>query len=132
NPISVVVRNPKSKTWTAPDGEVPSGIQSRFGGPIVHLNRIPQDLGLYIYDNLGVSILSQDLSNLARMESSGNLSRTRRGDFEIWLAWNGKDALGNPVPSGVYTFRVAGRLHDGRETYVLNTTINQGIFLRSE
>jgi hypothetical protein len=132
NPITVVVRNPTSKTWTAPDGEVPTGIQSRFGGPIVQLNRIPQDLGLYIYDNLGVSILSQDLSNLARMESSGNLSRTRRGDFEIWLAWNGKDALGNPVPSGVYTFRVTGRLHDGRETYVLNTTINQGIFLRSE
>jgi len=131
-PISIVVRNPASQTWTAPDGDVPVGIQSRFGGPIVRLNRIPQDLGIYVYDNMGVSIVSQDLSDLSRMEANGALSRTRRGDYEVWLAWDGKDSQGNPVPSGVYTFRVVGRLHEGRDTYVVNTTITQGIYLRSE
>jgi len=129
SPITLLVHPDLTQTtvWTAPQGPTPSGLDTRFGGPVVRLNRIPVTLGMYVYDNLGVFVLSQDLSGLDTLISSGALTRDRRGDYEIWLAWNGKDAKGRDAATGVYTIRVFGWLKDGGRTYLFNVLKKQGL-----
>ena len=129
SPITLLIHPDitQSTVWTAPQGPTPSGLDTRFGGPVVRLNRIPVTLGMYVYDNLGVFVLSQDLSNLDTLISSGALQRDRRGDYEIWLAWNGKDAKGRDAASGVYSIRIFGWLKDGGQTYLFNVLRKQGL-----
>jgi len=117
----------QSTVWTAPQGPTPSGLDTRFGGVVLRLNRIPVTLGMYVYDNLGVFVLNQDLSSLDTLISSGVLTRDRRGDYEIWLAWNGKDAKGHAAATGVYSIRVFGWLKDGGQTYLFNVLKKQGL-----
>lgn len=113
--------------WTAPEGPTPSGLDSRFGGVVVRLNRVPSTLGLYVYDHLGVFVLKQEVADLPALTSSGILKRDLRGNYEMWLAWNGKDGLGREAPSGVYTIRIFGWLEDGGRTYLLNVLKVQGL-----
>jgi hypothetical protein len=129
SPITLLIHPDLTQTtvWTAPQGATPSGLDTRFGGPVVRLNRIPVTLGMYVYDNLGVFVLSQDLSNLDTLISSGALQRDRRGDYEIWLAWNGKDAKGRDAATGVYSIRIFGWLKDGGQTYLFNVLKKQGL-----
>jgi fibro-slime domain-containing protein len=129
SPITLLIHPDLTQTtvWTAPQGPTPSGLDTRFGGPVVRLNRIPVTLGMYVYDNLGVFVLSQNLSSLDTLISSGVLTRDRRGDYEIWLAWNGKDAKGRDAATGVYTIRVFGWLKDGGRTYLFNVLKKQGL-----
>lgn len=132
-PLTALVRDPTTETWTRGDNTgspVPDGLQERFGGPVVRLNRIPKNLSLYVYDNMGTAVLDRDLSDLAKMQEQGLLKRTRRGDFEVWLAWNGKDRLGRPVASGVYTFRVVGWFREGTQMMIVNGLVSQGVFRR--
>ena len=117
----------QSTLWTAPFGPTPSGLDTRFGGVVVRLNRIPSTLGMYVYDNLGVFVLKENLSNLDTLVSSGVLRRDLRGNYQIWLAWNGKDAQGRDAATGVYTIRVFGWLKDGGRTYLLNVLEKQGL-----
>lgn len=132
-PLTALVRDPTTNDWNRGENvgaPLPEGLEERFGGPVVRLNRIPKNLSLYIYDNMGTAVLDRDLSDLAKMEADGLLKRTRRGDYEVWLAWNGKDRLGNAVASGVYTFRVVGWFREGTRMMVVNGLVSQGIFRR--
>ncbi|MCB9497717.1 MAG: VWA domain-containing protein [Fibrobacteria bacterium] len=126
--ITVMLRNPKENRWTNPEGSMPEGIETRFGGPLVRLNRIPKSLWLYVYDNLGVVVLNKEITGLGDAEARGLLKRTRRGEYEIWLAWNTLDEKGNPVGSGVYTFRVFGMMEEDGKTIVVNKLITEGIY----
>lgn len=128
--LTVVLRDPNTGAPKAPQGALPEGLETRFGGPELRLNRIPKHLGLYIYDNLGVAVLRKDLSELSDMAAAGLLQRSHRGDYVVWLAWNGKDAAGRPVSTGVYTFRVWGRFEVDGKLRLLNTTIKEGIHRR--
>jgi hypothetical protein len=112
--------------WLALDGLTPAGLDGRFGGVLLRLNRIPDQLGLYVYDNMGVPVLSRDITGLARAASEGRLVRSGRGDYEVWLAWDGKDATGRTVGSGVYYLRIHGLLHEGSEVRMLNGVLPQG------
>lgn len=132
-PLTALVRDPTTDAWSRGEdigAPIPEGLQERFGGPVVRLNRIPKNLSLYIYDNMGTAVLDRDLSDLAKMQEQGLIKRTRRGDFEVWLAWNGKDRLGHPVASGVYTFRVVGWFREGTQMMIVNGLVSQGIFRR--
>lgn len=132
-PLTALVRDPTTESWSRGEdigSPVPQGLEERFGGPVVRLNRIPKNLSLYVYDNMGTAVVDRDLSDLARMQEQGLLKRTRRGDFEVWLAWNGKDRLGRPVASGVYTFRVVGWFREGTQMMIVNGLVSQGIFRR--
>lgn len=128
--LTVVLRDPATGAYSAPGAVLPHGLETRFGGPQLRLNRIPKRLGLYIYDNMGVAVLSKDLSQLADLSAAGLLQRDHRGQYEVWLAWDGKDAAGRPVSSGVYTFRVWGRFDIDGAVRVVNKTITEGVFRR--
>jgi hypothetical protein len=101
---------------------------TRIGGVIAHLNRIPERFGLYIYDNLGVTVLHKDLSNLAAQVAQGKIPRTRRGDYQLWLGWNGLAETGKPVASGVYSMRVYGWVKEGNRILFLNEIKNTGFY----
>jgi hypothetical protein len=123
--ISVLVRPAEGSAWgvgsgsTSPDLSTPEG-RTRLGGVVVRLNRLPRELGVYIYDNMGVAVLSHDVTDIESLAQAGILARTRRGDYEIWLAWDGKDQNGRLASTGVYTFRVFGRVEDGSQLFLLN------------
>lgn len=105
------VRATEEAPWTSVDGRRSEDI-SRYSGLVVRLNRIPHTLKLYIYDNLGVDVLNIEFDDFAGLVESGALQRTRRGDYELWLAWNGKDAQGRKVATGVYAVRALVRIKD--------------------
>jgi hypothetical protein len=126
--ITILTRPTSGDSWTAVEGTNPSGLDSRFGGVTVSLNRIPQTLGIYIYDNMGVLVLNRDLSSLAQLAADGTLARTARGDYEVWLAWDGKDGQGHPAASGVYFVRIYGWISDGGNTYMLNAIKTTGFY----
>lgn len=110
-PLVRFVRATEDAPWTLLDGGRSDEV-SRYSGLVVRLNRIPETLKIYIYDNAGVDVLSLQFDDLPRLVESGALVRTRRGDYELWFAWNGKDAQGRMVSSGVYLMRLLARLGD--------------------
>jgi hypothetical protein len=114
-------------TWTPVPGSQARPDTTRLGGVIVRLNRLPENLGIYVYDNLGVLVLRQDLPKLTDLEAAGILQRDRRGNYEVWLGWNGKDSQGRDAASGVYLIRIFGWLRDGTRLYFLNEIKTTGI-----
>jgi hypothetical protein len=75
-------------------------------------------------------VLNKDLAELSEYAEAGILRRSRRGDYEVWLAWDGKDSRGKLVASGVYTFRIWGRFEIDGTVRTLNKTIKEGMFRR--
>jgi hypothetical protein len=110
-PVARWVRATEDAPWRSVDGRRSEDI-SRYSGLVVRLNRIPHTMRLYIYDNLGVDVLNIEFDDFAALVETGALQRTRRGDYELWLAWNGKDAQGRNVATGVYAVRTLVRIKD--------------------
>jgi hypothetical protein len=128
--VSVMVRTAETDAWKTIEGPVltQKDQDTRIGGVVVHLNRIPQTLGMYIYDNLGVMVLKKDLSDLASQAAQGNLQPTARGDYQVWLTWNGLDNTGKPAASGVYLIRIFGWVKEGDRLLLLNQIKNTGFY----
>jgi hypothetical protein len=127
-PITLLVNDSLRGAWNAPEGPTPQGLDSRFGGVVVRLNRIPESLGMYVYDNLGVLVLNVDIANLAGLAASGVLQRDLRGDYVVWLAWDGKDANGRDASTGVYYFRVYGWIRENGQSFLLNQMKSHGFY----
>ena len=130
--VSVVVRTPGAK-WRPLEGPALSqdDLDHRIGGVAVHLNRIPQTLGMYVYDHLGVMVLRREVTDLSRQSAQGNLATTRRGDYDLWLTWNGLDGTGRPAASGIYSIRVFGWFSDKGELLLLNQVRNTGFYRKT-
>jgi hypothetical protein len=126
-PMTLLVHpGPTSTEWVSHGVATPEGLDQRFGGVVAHLNRIPQELGVYIYDNLGVLVVKRELTELESWVKAGIIVQNQRGEYDIWLAWNGKDEHGRDVLSGVYTMRVYGWLKEDNHYMVLNLLRNIG------
>ncbi|MBK8804753.1 MAG: hypothetical protein IPN71_22350 [Fibrobacteres bacterium] len=125
--IQPFVRKSPSDPWTAPDGTPAPAGDERFSGMLVRLNRVPENVILYIYDNLGNSVAYQELPMFRQWVDKGQITRTRRGDFEVWLAWDGMDNKGKPVGSGVYLMRAVAWFKDGNQLRIVNQLRNTGI-----
>jgi len=124
-PISILIRKASDGAWVPADGNGPQGLgtpggEARLSGVVVRLNRIPEGLGMYVYDNMGVLVLNRDLSDLATLAQAGAIPRTRRGDYEVWLAWDGKDGAGRLASTGIYRVRVYGWVKDEGKLLLLN------------
>jgi hypothetical protein len=119
-----------SSSWLTVEGPVLSKIDrdTRIGGVVAHLNRIPETLGLYIYDNLGVMVLHKDLSDLGVLASQGKIPQTQQGDYLLWLGWNGLDQGGKPVSTGVYVVRIYGWVKEGNQLLLLNEIKRTGFY----
>lgn len=129
SPITLLTHPDQTQTtvWTATDGPAPEGLETRFGGVVVRLNRVPSTLGMYVYDHLGVFVLKQEFANIPDLAASDALHRDQRGYYEIWLAWNGKDGRGRDAAAGIYTIRIFGRIEDAGRSYMLNILKKQGV-----
>ncbi|HXP91488.1 MAG TPA: hypothetical protein VN931_11240, partial [Fibrobacteria bacterium] len=74
----------------------------------LRLNR-PVSGELYIYDNIGVSVLNTDLSALATLWPAGGEDAMH----QVEITWNGTDAKRKFVATGVYLMRVVVKVDDG-------------------
>jgi fibro-slime domain-containing protein len=125
--VSLLVRPDPTTPWTSLQGASPEEVsRPEYGGVVVKLNRIPKLLGVYIYDNTGVSVLSRNIAILEDAQASGQLVPTARGDYEVYFAWDGRDDAGRPVSSGVYLIRVHGWFEEGGSLHILNRLVRQG------
>lgn len=130
DPVRILVRRSESDTisWTPLPGtkELPRPL-GQFSGITIDLNRIPDEGAMYIYDLMGVSVVKVDLSSLKAAADAGLLSRTRRGDYQIFLAWNGCDATGKKVATGIYLARVFGWIRENNVPEAVNVVKKMGI-----
>jgi|GEM_PF-1238892 len=72
------------------------------------LNR-PVSGELYVYDNIGVSVLHTDLSDLRSLWPAGDEDAMH----EVEITWNGTDAKRKFVATGIYLMRVVVKVDDG-------------------
>lgn len=91
-----------------------SGFTSVSIGPKFDVNG-PFDATALIYDNIGTFVGSTTVTVDTGMIVAQGLDRGT-GTFQVYIAWNGKDASGKPAASGVYMFRVVA-YHDVIDEY---------------
>lgn len=126
-PVTILVRKDPNSEWTTLTGEKPLQPIGQYSGLTLNLNRIPEGGGLYIYDLLGTAVVKKDLSELLPAAQAGMIERTRRGDYEIFLAWDGCDMKGTKVSTGIYIARVYGWANDGKQRAMINVLKKLGI-----
>jgi hypothetical protein len=105
--LRVLVRPRGKLEWTTLDG-VPAGDVVGRIGPMISING---GFGgrVHLYDNLGVSVASVDLTPLEQAWTAGALPTDPSGQYEVWVSWNGASREGKMVGSGVYTARLVLR-----------------------
>jgi hypothetical protein len=128
-PVSLQVRRSEADgTWNPlPGGPSLTRPLRDYVGIVVTLNRIPDEGGLYVYDRLGVAVTRIDFAPVREAARAGLLERTSRGEFQILLAWNGRDDRGHDVASGVYLARIYGWLRDGSRHDAVNVVRRVGV-----
>ncbi|MEN9354373.1 MAG: hypothetical protein RL318_1698, partial [Fibrobacterota bacterium] len=112
--LQMFVRSPSTGAWLTLDGRTVEDT-ARLGGVWIETNQ-PLRGKLFLYDNLGVHVASQDLKPLEDAFSRGDLERSNlldsRGRGRFWLAWNGTSQTGALVGSGIYTLRLVTHQED--------------------
>jgi len=105
--VRVLVRARGKQEWHTLDGFAVGDVDGRIG-PMISING---SFGgrVHIYDNLGVSVASADLTALEQAWKAGLLPADPSGQYEVWVAWNGASNTGRMVGSGVYTARLVLR-----------------------
>ncbi len=126
-PVTILIRKDPHSEWTTLTGEKPLQPIGQYSGLTLNLNRIPEGGGLYVYDLLGVAVVKKDLSELLPAAQAGVIQRTRRGDYEIFLAWDGCDMKGNKVATGIYLARVYGWAVEENRRSMINVVKKLGI-----
>lgn len=126
-PVTILIRKDLNAEWTTLTGEKPLQPIGQYSGLTLNLNRIPEGGGLYVYDLLGVAVVKKDLSELLPAAQAGVIQRTRRGDYEIFLAWDGCDMKGNKVGTGIYLARVYGWAQEENRRSMINVVKKLGI-----
>lgn len=105
--LRVLVRPRGKVDWTTLEGFSAGDVAGRIG-PKISING---GFGgrVHLYDNLGISVASVDLTPLEQAWSAGLLPADPSGQYEVWVAWNGASREGEMVGSGVYTARLVLR-----------------------
>lgn len=125
-PLSVFVRSTSRDLWRLTDGAPPLQQVSHYLGVRI-LSNTDLDAGwLYVYDHQGIFVASLDLSQTLAMLRDGVRFKTLRGDFELLVAWNGKDAHERVVPSGPYLARLVAWRNGGKSQVCLNRIFHLG------
>lgn len=106
-PLVLLVRPRGALEWRALQGATPSDAGHRIG-PMITTNG-PFGGRIHVYDNLGTSVASVDLSELEAAVTAGLVEAAPDGQYEVWAAWNGASRQGRQVGSGVYTARLVLR-----------------------
>jgi hypothetical protein len=132
--VTVLVRkNEDVPVWTPlPGGVGLSRPMDDYASVVVTLNRIPTEGGMYIYDRLGVAVAKVELDGLRAADEAGLIDRTRQGDFQVLLAWNGCDSQGRKVASGIYLARVLAWFNENGHREAANVVRTIGVRRRLE
>ncbi len=128
-PLNIFVRPTSRDPWRKMDGSLPSQDLSHYLGLRIISNTDLEAAKVYIYDNLGVFVAHIDLSTVLTLLRTGRIDKTRRGDFEILVAWNGKDSRGAMVPNGVYVARLVAWEKMDLGTTMINRIYKLGWFV---
>jgi len=105
--LVLLVRPRGDLEWRALEGPTPTDLAQRIG-PMISING-PFGGRIHVYDNIGTSVASLDLSNLEAAVTAGLVEASPGGQYEVWAAWNGTSRAGAMVGSGVYTARMVLR-----------------------
>lgn len=128
-PLNIFVRPTSRDPWRKMDGSLPSQDLSHYLGLRIISNTDLEAAKVYIYDNLGVFVAHIDLSTVLTLLRTGGIDKTRRGDFEILVAWNGKDSRSAMVPNGVYVARLVAWEKMELGTAMINRIYKLGWFV---
>lgn len=123
--LQVFVRGGKGSTqkWQTLDGkDVPDS--TRLVGALLDLNGV-SEVAAYVYDNMGVFVAKEDFPELRRAMEQGKVPVDSRGNFQVWLAWNGTQAA-QVAPSGIYLLRVVGWRAVGNQRVFQQKVLNLG------
>lgn len=129
--LQILVRDPVTGRWTRLDGSDPGQDTAHYGGIYLKFNRAMKG-SAYLYDNLGVFVADVGLDEIARAIESEGVKPDARGNYEVWLAWNGTSmgvvAKGKAAvaPSGVYVFRVVAHYEEDGHQVLLNQLFKSG------
>jgi len=130
SPLQILVKD-GSGGWTTLDGARPGQDTSHYGGVWLRFNRTMRG-GAYLYDNLGIFVADVSFDPLVAAIESEGIEPDERGDYEVWVAWNGTSkgaaATGAAAvsPSGVYIFRIVAHYREGDEVVTLNQVFRTG------
>jgi hypothetical protein len=102
--IQVLVRAAGSSVWTALDGSAVDPQVVRIGPHI--LSNGPLGGDVVLFDNLGTHVVSRSLDDLMAAGQAQTLPTDPSGQWEAWIAWDGRSAQGRTAASGVYAERV--------------------------
>jgi hypothetical protein len=119
--IEILVRKDGTDDWvrvdenlqTTSNGTISAGTAAKNDADHVmaiylKLNR-PLSGELFVYDNLGVSVVRKDLGDLSRLWSEGSEDVMR----EIRITWNGTGENNRFVATGIYLLRAVVVVDDG-------------------
>jgi len=127
-PITILVRNGSDDSaWSTLQGEKPLQSAGNYSGVVLNLNRIPEGGGIYIYDLVGTAVVRFDLSGLIAAANAGQIERTRRGDYQIFFAWDGRDMNGQKASTGIYIARAFGWVRENNQRTMINVLKKMGI-----
>jgi fibro-slime domain-containing protein len=100
--------------WRSIEDGTPARDTSRLVGGLVRLNGATE-VSIYLYDLAGVFVAGQHVTNLSRTLEASGIPSDARGNYQLWIAWDGKSESGRLVGSGIYLLRVvAWRYVDNR------------------
>jgi len=112
--------------WKRVDGGAPRQELSQYAGVAIRTNRELDAGVVYLYDNSGVAVATLDLAPVFVAVRDGSVKTNARGDFEVWVAWNGKSSSGRHAASGVYLARVLAWRNTDTERAVVNHVFRLG------
>lgn len=126
-PLQMLVRSDDTKPWRTLDGTALAQDPSRYVGILIHANREVGLGGAYLYDNAATFVAYLDLAPLDEaISNNGRVETTVRGDYQVWIAWNGLSRSGTVASSGVYPMRLVFRLSGKGQGAAYNTVQRLG------
>lgn len=129
-PIQILVRDGSGR-WVTLDGNAPAQDTSHYGGIYLRFNRAMKG-SAYLYDNLGIFVADVGFEKLTEGIESGAIEPDARGNYEVWLSWNGTSmnralqGAAGVSTSGVYIFRVITHYLEEGRTVMLNQVVKTG------
>jgi hypothetical protein len=106
-PVRIFVRPLGASTWTDLDGHAIDPSVVRLGPKI--LSNGPLSGDIHVFDNMGTHVVSRSLDDLRAAVDAGSVTADPSGQWEAWIAWDGRTEVGHVAASGIYAVRLVLR-----------------------
>lgn len=103
-PLTILVRTHGASTWRTLDG-APVPDPTRLVGPLATVNGPVKGMAK-LFDNMGTFVAAADLGGVYEQVLDGRIPTDAAGQYDVWLAWDGRASTGKFAASGVYTMRL--------------------------